>query len=39
VRVWLDREVEKIATGFVMTACDDPGFSAYFEANIHADEV
>jgi hypothetical protein len=29
----------KISTGFVLTTGNDPGFSAYFEANIHADEV
>lgn len=28
-----------ITTGFVLAATTDPGFSAYIEANVHADEV
>jgi hypothetical protein len=31
--------IANITTGFVVTTCEDPGFSTYIEANVHADEV
>jgi hypothetical protein len=31
--------IANITTGFVLTTSEDPGFSTYIEANVHADEV